>query len=183
MVAAVSLALTAWGTYKAAQVADDQLKQSREQQAAEVRFQASRVTTWREPDALVFANRSLDPASAYIGWGGYEADQFVPVGTLPPCTAVAFPRNATTGGLKGTNLPAGLQSPLVLEKINLTIKDAGGNWWQRWSTGELAGAEWQAEKGRHDGAKGPDPKLLGEPLMVRTEPKYRPLQECGAAAD
>lgn len=48
VVAAVGLALTAWGTVKSAQVADDQLTQSQEQREDSVRSQASRITMWAQ---------------------------------------------------------------------------------------------------------------------------------------
>lgn len=48
IVAAVGLGFTAWGTAKSAQVADDQLAQSRDAQQQEEKAQASAVTMWEE---------------------------------------------------------------------------------------------------------------------------------------
>lgn len=68
VVAAASLAISAWGTWKSAQVADDQLAQSRDQQQKALTKQASLVTSWAESNAAVVANRSLDPASVFLRW-------------------------------------------------------------------------------------------------------------------
>ncbi|MGW4759399.1 hypothetical protein [Streptomyces chartreusis] len=106
-VAAVSLAITAWGTWKSAAVADDQLTQSSQAQAEAERDQASRIAVWAEGDRIVVANRSLDPAyvtfqvalSADLHW-----PDFVDVGTVPPCTRVAIP--SEENGLKAGHVTA-----------------------------------------------------------------------------
>ncbi|MEU6012433.1 hypothetical protein, partial [Streptomyces sp. NPDC047453] len=98
-VAAASLAVTAWGTYKSAQVADDQLAQSRDANEKEAKAQASRISWWIESsDAqdLVFANRSLDPAWIwlYIQTGDQirtDTGELLQAGELPPCTRISIP--------------------------------------------------------------------------------------------
>lgn len=183
VVAAVSLALTAWGTYKAAQVADDQLTQSREHQEAEAQAQASRVTIWKEPSALVLGNRSLDPARAYVGWIGYGKGRLLPVGTLPPCTAVEIPRNARTGGLAAKDIPADLKNPAILNAVTLAFEDARGRLWHRGGLGGLEQAEWNGGNGRRNGLPTFQFPVAGYTLMDRTDVKLKPLEECGATSD
>lgn len=94
LVAAASLAVSAWGTFKAAQVADDQLAQSRDNTEAATRRQVSQITMWLQPldghRTYVIANRSLDAASLYLqidyGPDGHEAAHLLRVGVAPPCT-------------------------------------------------------------------------------------------------
>lgn len=134
-VAAASLAITAWGTYKAAQVADDQLAQSREDHKNDERAQASRISIWVEGGQLVLANRSLDPAWAYA----YLESPVVPpnpelrlgglplrTGILPPCTRL--------------NVPVELDEPLqesLGSRLGITFVDTEGRVWTRRGGGEL----------------------------------------------
>ncbi|MET8566023.1 hypothetical protein ABZV75_37725 [Streptomyces flaveolus] len=137
VVAAASLAITAWGTYKAAQVADDQLAQSRENNENDERAQASRISMWTEgnqPTRIVLANRSLDPAWASI----YFDDPTLPMGlsqpagVLPPCSRLDVPvaklyvdpENILGSGLR------------------LAFVDANGRAWTRAAGGGLRGPEW-----------------------------------------
>lgn len=125
VVAAVGLALTAWGTVKSAQVADDQLTQSQEQREDSVRSQASRITMWAQGGTLFIANRSPDPANALLvsPWGG--RDQLI--GTLPPCTRMEISRGTREHLMPPTGDVAALQ-----------FSDADGRGWSRTSHGRLS---------------------------------------------
>ncbi|MFF0698456.1 hypothetical protein ACFYU4_38200 [Streptomyces tendae] len=94
LVAGAGLGVTAFGTLVSAEVANDQLAQSKEQRTEESMRQASRITSWREPGATVIANRSLDPADVYvdieaINDGDGTSTTFL--GTVPPCVRVRIP--------------------------------------------------------------------------------------------
>ncbi|MFF9569901.1 DciA family protein [Streptomyces sp. NPDC014685] len=145
VVSAIGLAVTAWGTYKTAQVANDQLAESREQDERNARLQASQVTMWLEPDALVLANRSLDPALVYfqgkqpLDKGLFAQKEGVPdarkkvvftvrIGTIPPCTRVAMPRG------ESNHIRIGVDDLLV---EGLLIVDAEGTQWLRSADGPL----------------------------------------------
>lgn len=119
VVAAVSLAVSAWGTWKSAQVADDQLTQSRAQHEAAERAQASLVSFWPEGDKLVIANRSYDSAGVALAYGGIFSPGSLAL--IPPCKQLTVPR---TG-----------RAALPLE---LFIQDASGAVWERNETGQLA---------------------------------------------
>ncbi|MFG2867550.1 hypothetical protein [Streptomyces sp. NPDC048338] len=93
LVAAAGLAVTAWGTLKSAQVADDQLTQSKERMAQEDRKVASRATTWQSGASLIIANRNLETTVVYVslrqppkGW-----PVVVRLGITPPCTRFEVP--------------------------------------------------------------------------------------------
>ncbi|MFI5634837.1 hypothetical protein ACIA8E_36920 [Streptomyces sp. NPDC051664] len=95
-----SLATTGIGTIWSARVAADQLAQSREQDDARKRAQASRISIWTEVDdsgerRLHLANRSVDPVARVEVFlsiyppGGRTLDSVtfpVLMGSLPPCT-------------------------------------------------------------------------------------------------
>ncbi|MEU9671628.1 hypothetical protein AB0E25_40115 [Streptomyces bobili] len=92
--AAASLAITAWGTWKAALVADDQLAQSYEQQIAEDQQQATLVSFWNETDTFTLVNRSLDPAAVQVTLAdpdGATGSGPMRLGMIPPCTRVVIP--------------------------------------------------------------------------------------------
>ncbi|RAJ76986.1 hypothetical protein K377_06155 [Streptomyces sp. PsTaAH-137] len=134
--AAASLAITAWGTYKAALVADDQLTQSKEASIKETRAAASLVNWWRDgDDNATIANRWLDPiwVSMYFHQGKQPTtkrgpDTYVFIGVLPPCTAVQVPYDRlvaeasrrTSGTARGAWHPEGIQYFL-----------SDGTWWVR----------------------------------------------------
>lgn len=75
VVGAVSLAVSAWGTYWTAQVAEDQLAQSKEQDADKKKDQASRAIFWVEGAGvfpgigtrLVITNQSQYPLTLLTG--------------------------------------------------------------------------------------------------------------------
>ncbi|MFE7015757.1 hypothetical protein ACFVAQ_35570 [Streptomyces sp. NPDC057651] len=172
VVAAVSLAITAWGTYKAAQVADDQLSQSRDDSAKEDRAQASRISVWVEgekPTRLVLANRSLDPAWGYVTIATQDElrkdevpGRFMGIGVLPPCTRLNVPLSKL-----GTDTQAsfhlGKSAPLAF--VGLTFIDATGSMWLRYPSGRLEPATFNApSEGRLTWAaeKGVEVKALGD---------------------
>ncbi|MFC9680453.1 hypothetical protein [Streptomyces sp. NPDC056948] len=134
LVAAVSLAISAWGTYKAAQVADDQLAQSRDQQEIEEAAQASRVGMWAAYANIVIANRSLDPVHAYIETDGRTAQdkpRYVNIGIVPPCVEFSIPAE------KVTLAPGGDSDGPWLKVRGLVFTDARGKWWKRNPNGTL----------------------------------------------
>lgn len=180
-VAAASLAITAWGTYKAAQVADDQLTQSRENDENNERAQASRISIWFEgeqPTRIVLANRSLDPAWASV-YLAPQAGPTVPeerigvlsllrIGVLPPCTRLNVPF---------AKLSEKRQQILDsrLGRLGLVFLDADGRTWARLAGGGLRELESQdsLEAAAND-----------ETTTWATEKdvEVKPLSECGQAA-
>jgi hypothetical protein len=138
----VSLAITAWGTYKAAQVADDQLAQSREDNEKNERAQASRISIWVEgtqPTRVVLANRSLDPAWAYmyvstVGDLSMGRSETLGIGVLPPCTRLNMPI---------TKFREDIQQALHphigghFARNGLAFRDADGRTWLRLTSGTL----------------------------------------------
>lgn len=112
VVAAASLAVSAWGTWKSAQVADDQLAQSREDHQEEGRKLTSHLTMWKtERDdsggvtwTQFVANRNLEPVIVYLKIASEELwtqpngriakrplAGMVLLGTIPPCTRYEIP--------------------------------------------------------------------------------------------
>lgn len=124
LVAAIGLAVSAWGTLKSAQVADDQLSQSRESAQEQLRQQAVRVTMWGTEHAVVIANRSLDPVTGEAeGSVPYSSSSGTYLGVIPPCSQVSLP--LATSGIPG--LP------------RLFFLDADGREWVREPNGRLTG--------------------------------------------
>ncbi|WP_328736549.1 hypothetical protein [Streptomyces bobili] len=119
MVAAASLAISAWGTWKSAQVADDQLSQSKDARDDDLRQQVSRITYWPEDGKVVIANRSYATAYAYMSYGTLEG--VLDIGLLPPCTLLSFDRSV-------------LNPPV---DVDLAIVDASGRSWRRTSVGQI----------------------------------------------
>ncbi|MER5719679.1 hypothetical protein [Streptomyces sp. NPDC002132] len=117
--AAVSLAVSAWGTWKSAQVADDQLSQSRTAQDDALRHQISRITYWPEGDKVIVENRSYDTATADMGYGPLEGSYGL--GVLSPCTRYSFP----------------LSKLIPPAMVSLSVVDASGNQWLRLPSGRL----------------------------------------------
>lgn len=160
VVAAASLAFTAWGTYKAAQVADDQLAQSREDSEKDERAQASRISWWEDEDPyyLVIENRSLDPAWGYVdfdnGGGPGEATKdrgahSLALGVLPPCTRREIPGTAVTDQIRKE------QHADSYTLIDIAFTDADGKQWLRYPAGELAPETAPNLRGNFTGWLGP----------------------------
>ncbi|WP_159107691.1 hypothetical protein [Streptomyces ardesiacus] len=180
LVAAISLAITAWGTYKSAQVADDQLKQSREEDENSQQAQASRFTAWVERDKIVIANRNLDPVSGYIfvSYGKKASGRpavvtYVDLGVVPPCTAVRLPREVVYARADASSKYTGIARRIA--GLHFTTSD--GQSWDRWNRkgGELTSTA-DVPPPQHFGAV-PDDKGL----MDHKEAKISALTQCGGA--
>ncbi|MFJ9416725.1 hypothetical protein ACIRPT_21385 [Streptomyces sp. NPDC101227] len=139
--AAASLAITAWGTYKAAQVADDQLAQSKEDSEKEERSQAARMTMWGDGKVSVVANRSLDPvwAAFFLNDQANRESRshrvtYIFVGVVPPCTAVTVPKTVTLS--KAAALSPGPNTDWIFQGLHFMTAD--GQAWVRWNDGRLS---------------------------------------------
>ncbi|MEU9072108.1 hypothetical protein AB0D60_35140 [Streptomyces sp. NPDC048306] len=130
LVAGIGLGVTAWGTLVSAQVAHDQLAQSKEQRTEESKRQASRITSWREPDATIVANRSLDPADVYLDIEAITDDNATSttfLGTVPPCVRVRIPSSALEAHMD-VDEPDNYEAAWV---TSLGIIDTYGQIWKR----------------------------------------------------
>jgi hypothetical protein len=141
VVAAASLAVTAWGTYKSAQVADDQLIKSREDSAKEGRAYAVRVTWWGEHDLTVVANRSLDPVrmSTYLrdkAQRGTDKVTYVHFGVIPPCSAVSVPNSLLSATASKLSRPP--NEDWAMQGLHFDTVD--GKSWVRSGSGRLVEA-------------------------------------------
>ncbi|MCF1594594.1 hypothetical protein [Streptomyces muensis] len=144
VVAAASLAVSAWGTYKTAQVADDQLAQSRASEKAATRHQVSQVTLWPQTiggqRTYVIANRSLDAAYLYLhvesGPVGNEAAHLVRLGAAPPCTRMEL--SVRTAHLSVRDPDRERPSTTSFRLLGLIVRDASGKVWEREDTGGLS---------------------------------------------
>ncbi len=88
----MGLAVTAWGTVKSAQVANDQLAQSKERVAQDSRKVVSRVAAWQRGDTLIIANRNLEATVVYAVMGPIMRPKVVVwLGVSPPCTQLHMP--------------------------------------------------------------------------------------------
>lgn len=137
-VAALGLGVTAWGTLMSARVAEDQLKESKEQRTERSKEQAGRVTFWQEPEVTVVANRSLDPADVYLkisSVGGSHAVSDVKyLGTIPPCIRLSLPAKKLLEVLSDEKSAPDLSSVYV---SMIYLSDTYGKKWQRSSYGQL----------------------------------------------
>ncbi|MEU7662468.1 hypothetical protein [Streptomyces lincolnensis] len=128
--AAVGLGVTAWGTVKSSQVADDQLDQSREQQLASDRQQVAQVNFWVEGGKTVIANRSLDPVSIYFSTRPVNdpavSSPFQWLSKIPPCKRVLLPDRLLTPNDR---------DPQVL--ASLLVIDTDGRAWLRDHAGRI----------------------------------------------
>ncbi|MFI0813388.1 hypothetical protein [Streptomyces echinatus] len=154
LVAAAGLAVTAWGTAKSAQVADDQLEQSREEQEKEERAQASAVTAWLEglaegDETLIIANRSLYPVPVAVDgmrkWDKepvtdsegnsiittVSQEHTIALGVLPPCTRVTLSHDLLLKHSTDVKAPDDFDPSLIF------FMDATGQHWQRGLSGKL----------------------------------------------
>lgn len=98
------------------------------------------MTFWQEPDAVVVANRSADPAFATLVLT-YSNDVPVPsserrlvleVGTLPPCRRVTIPSSVVADWLEG------LKKGTRVNVHSLAVLDANGELWTRLNGGLLS---------------------------------------------
>ncbi|MBM9624767.1 hypothetical protein [Streptomyces zhihengii] len=132
LIAAAGLMVTAWGTLKTAQVADEQLAQAREQRESSSREQTERITFWWHADRweTIIANRTLDAAPIWIevgvrGLNTVEDREWVQLGILPPCQRLEIP---TARLMKGA---------IRLHVSKLLILDRDGKFWERTADGVL----------------------------------------------
>ncbi|MFF1651323.1 hypothetical protein [Streptomyces sp. NPDC058240] len=175
LVAAISLAVTAWGTYKSAQVADDQLRQSRDEDAKDKQAQASRVNGWVEGREFVAANRSLDPTvmwvfltSAERRASGSNLVTYVYLGVMPPCTAVRMPQRVVNTRAADLAKPRG--TGWIPKGLHFTTSD--GTRWVRWGDGRLMETSSEPAHRR--------PGDVG--LINNKQAKVSRLDECGSMA-
>ncbi|MGV9509302.1 hypothetical protein ACWDQZ_27255 [Streptomyces tendae] len=178
LIAAISLAVTAWGTYKSALVADDQLKQSREEDENSQQAQASRFAAWVERDKLVIANRNLDPVGGYlfVSYGPKSSARptvvtYVDLGIVPPCTAVRLPTEVIYARADVSSKYTGTGRRIA--GLHFTTSD--GQSWDRWNRkgGELTSTA-DVPPPQHSGAN-PDDRGL----MDHKEAKISALAQCG----
>ncbi|MFF3489589.1 hypothetical protein ACFYXC_41165 [Streptomyces sp. NPDC002701] len=167
LVGAASLSVTAWGTYWTAQVAEDQLTQSKEHNEDKARAQASKVTFWLERpkgesrDELVIVNRSLDPVNQLVLDIRSGSTAIINLNVLnafsvfPPCSEI---RLATADLVPNFDEPQHL-------RVTVQFIDSAGMQWERDSLGVL-----QAGHYLHS---------LPENGPLENTP-VRPLKECGS---
>ncbi len=176
-VAAASLAVTAWGTYKAAQVADDQLAQSRANNENGERAQASRISIWgegKQSTRIVLANRSPDPvwAYAYLPSGDTpyipglrDSGDLLWAGALPPCTRLTVPLSKIGLG----------RQDIRESSLTITFMDANGRAWTRSTWGALLRhPELQNSLGKVARGKTENPSWVTE-----EDVEVKKLSECG----
>lgn len=179
VVAAVSLAITAWGTYKSAQVADDQLAQSKEDGEKEARSQAVRVSMWGDGKVSVVANRSLDPVWAAFFLNDEQRREkhddsvtYVFVGVVPPCTAVSVPKAVTFAKATRFTEPSGPRTGWIFQGLHFMGND--GQAWVRWNNGVLSKT-----------AGPPSKRVIRQQreggLMADDRAKQSRLSECGTS--
>lgn len=167
LVAAVGLAISAWGTVKTAEVANDQLATSREDNAKDHRAQAAHVTGWSEGSIVVMANRSLDPTWAMLNLQDLSREDpekvsHVILGTIPPCTAVAIPQQVVYGAVSKTKPPPDWE----VQSLYFTTSD-GSAWVRENSDGGVL----REASNKHYGG--------GKWLIWDKRTKTRALSECG----
>ncbi|MFD8569799.1 hypothetical protein [Streptomyces sp. NPDC059639] len=169
VIAALGLWLTAWSSWKTAQVADDQLRQSADEQQQEARNQVSKIVVWIEGERIVVVNRSLDPATA---WLGLNKDDYagISLGTLPPCTRLELPRDLSKVDEKSIQVPDGRLSAAYVSDI--TVTDAAGRTWRRYPDGSLVSVRFLNRDPIESLAPGP----LSGPAVTMTT-----VEKCGTS--
>ncbi|MGW4086961.1 hypothetical protein ACWEGS_28415 [Streptomyces sp. NPDC004822] len=200
LVAAAGLGVTAWGTLVSADVAEDQLAQSKVQKEERDRRQASRINWWEEQterdagDRSVFiANRSLDPAYVWL-WVEIQAYQganrgpfpqqvkFTATwGTVPPCTLLSIPDADTRMALMGI-------TPVLTEDMKFVDPDPKHYFARFESFGftDTQGQTWRRSDSHGGLTLDPSPwKTINEyeavSIPIRREGvKTEPLEECGS---
>ncbi|GHB82140.1 hypothetical protein GCM10010306_090860 [Streptomyces umbrinus] len=152
VVGAVSLAVSAWGTYWTAQVAEDQLAQSKEQDAEKKKDQASKVIFWVEGGSgifpgigtrLVITNQSQYPLTLLtVGFRiteqrdertEWSSVARVATGGVPPCSEL---RVEADDLLHTNGKPVG-DGPAALGVLSLGFVDSKGEAWWRDESGRL----------------------------------------------
>ncbi|WP_345666409.1 hypothetical protein [Streptomyces venetus] len=169
----MSLAFTAWGTWKAAQVADDQLAQSKEQQVADDRKQAALINFWVEKDTTVIANRSLDPAAVWAAARSKTSPSDSPgfmywVGMLPPCNRIEIPNEVLDDFFQSPLTDEPFRGPYSIARLD--VADAKGRGWTRSVSGQLSASS----------AAMPAPSKVGDSALL-SDPAVRvvDLETCG----
>ncbi|MFB7749977.1 hypothetical protein ACFC18_10445 [Streptomyces sp. NPDC056121] len=180
VVAAASLAITAWGTYKSAQVADDQLAQSKADNEKDERSQSARIAMWGDTKVSVVANRSLDPAWAAFFLNDKQRREnhdntvtYVYVGVVPPCSAVSIPKAVIFAKATRFAQPHEPRTGWLFQGLHFMVNDGQG--WVRWNNGALTKSELPhpskaLQQQKEDGG-----------LMADDRAKLKPLSECGKA--
>jgi hypothetical protein len=158
---------------KSAQVADDQLAQSRQRAEDESRRLASRVTFWSEKAGFVFANRSPDPTVLFLVLSDTGRGSAIgSLGTAPPCTSLHVP-----GRLMDSRIERMTGS--TNEVRGLIVKEPAGAVWERnLQTGALTkfdvakrGLDWDA----YGLGLGVDGLVFDEGSVKR-----KPIEACGS---
>ncbi|CAL9329124.1 hypothetical protein SUDANB96_00037 [Streptomyces sp. enrichment culture] len=200
VVGAVSLAVSAWGTYWTAQVAEDQLAQSKEQDADEKKDQASKVVFWVEGGngifpgigtRLVITNQSPYPLTLLtVGlriteqrderteWSSVAR---VARGGVPPCSEL----RVEAGDLRHTNgTPVG-DGPAALGVLSLGFVDSKGEAWWRDESGRLQAARdfvqgQSTETAFEVNGKARNLKDLDPSQPAITFGEFKPMEGCGS---
>ncbi|MFD0142813.1 MULTISPECIES: hypothetical protein [unclassified Streptomyces] len=176
LIAALGLGVTAWGTVKAAEIANDQLAQSREQQEEDARKVASSVTFWPERGGLVITNRGLDPVEATVrlNFPLNKLYMRLPVGAIPPCSRLDIP-----------NVTISRTSERVIRRTSDAI-------WEPFVVDALivqapSGKPWIREEGKEmERAKPADLRLGSHPphrageFATNPSVKLTALEDCGS---
>ncbi|MFB7499765.1 hypothetical protein ACFC09_34650 [Streptomyces sp. NPDC056161] len=174
-------------TYYDAAVSRDQLKQSRENDKAAERDQASQVTFWTEdppygPRTIHIVNRSPDAVSAValaVTWNG-SGKRYLAENVLAPCTVVTYSEEHLLA------IPRLPPDGLKMQRLNtvrydvdsLSFVDSRGRSWVRSLTGlspgpsPLTEKSWKAAQG-----SGADP--FQDTLVKDKEPQTEKAAPCG----
>ncbi|WP_406717924.1 hypothetical protein OHA53_19850 [Streptomyces althioticus] len=199
VVGAVSLAVSAWGTYWTAQVAEDQLAQSQEQDADRKKDQASKVIFWVEGGGgifpgigtrLVISNQSQYPLTLLtVGlrvteqrdeqteWSSVTKAS---TGGVPPCSELQL----EVGDLRHTNGEPVGDGAAALAVLSLGFVDSKGEAWWRDESGRLEAAEnfvqGQSTKATFEvNGKARKLKVLDSSQPAITFGKFQPSEGCG----
>ncbi|MFB7371960.1 hypothetical protein ACFC0D_19190 [Streptomyces sp. NPDC056222] len=179
LIAALGLGVTAWGTVKAAEIANDQLAQSREQQEEDARKVASSVTFWPERGGLVITNRGLDPVEGTVRLNfplsaENELYMRLPVGAIPPCSRLDIPEVT------------------ISRTSERVIRRTSGAIWEPFVVDALivqapSGKPWIREEGKEIERAKPADLLLGShpphgarELATNSSVKLTALEDCGS---
>ena len=150
-VAIATLLFTGIATYFQAEVAQEQLNESRGEAAQQHRSQAAEVTYWSDTDLPTHVgaskvhvmNRSADPvAYVYLNFEIQltdDDDRFLDVHTIassiPPCTEVTYDPTHLQSPQNHQPFDAARGRPVI--PVSLSFQDANGTDWNRSSHGLL----------------------------------------------